>query len=42
MTRGDVFDARLSFLTRGKIGSDGVGPHTDLLPDFPFLGVPNP
>jgi hypothetical protein len=38
----DVFDARLSFLTGGKIGSDGVGPHTDLLPDFPFLGVPNP
>ena len=38
----DVFDTRLSFLSRGKIGPDGVGPHTDLLPAFPFLGVPNP
>ena len=38
----DVFDARLSFLTGGKVRSDGVGPHTDLLSDFPFLGVPNP
>lgn len=38
----DVFDVRLSFLSRGKIGPDGVGPHTDLLPAFPFLGVPNP
>jgi hypothetical protein len=38
----DVFDARLSFLTGGRISSDGVGPHTDLLSEFPFLGVPNP
>jgi hypothetical protein len=38
----DVFDARLAFLTHGKIGSDGVGPHHDLLTEFPFLGVPNP
>jgi hypothetical protein len=37
----DVFDARLSVISHGKISSDGVGPHTDLLPQFPFLGMPN-
>lgn len=34
----DVFDVRLSCLTGGQISSDGVGPHMDLLPDFPLLG----
>jgi hypothetical protein len=37
----DVFDARLSFVTNGKVTGDGVGPHADLLADFPFLGPPN-
>lgn len=32
----DVFDARLSFIGHGKITSDGVAPHTDLLSECPF------
>lgn len=38
----DVFDVRLAFLTGGKVSSDGIGPHSDFLAHFPFLGVPNP
>ena len=38
----DVFDMRMSFLSQGKHTSDGVGPHTDLLSQFPYLGPPNP
>ncbi len=38
----DVFAARTAYLTNGKFRSSGVKPHVDLLPDFPFLGVPNP
>jgi hypothetical protein len=38
----DVYDVRIAFITNGKVTSDGVGPHTDYLPHFPFLGVPNP
>jgi hypothetical protein len=38
----DVYDAMLTLLTGGKITSDGVGPHSDYLSDFPFLGPPNP
>jgi hypothetical protein len=38
----DVFDAMLTLLTHGRITSDGAGPHTDYLPEFPFLGVPVP
>jgi hypothetical protein len=38
----DVTSARLSMLTNGKIDSDHIGPHTDLLPDFPYLGSPHP
>jgi hypothetical protein len=37
----DVYDAMLTILTGGKITSDGVGPHNDLLTEFPFLGLPN-
>ena len=37
----DVTSARLSMLTNGKIASDHIGPHTDLLPDFPYLGAPH-
>jgi hypothetical protein len=36
----DVFDMRMAFLTHGRVTSDGVGPHDDYLPKFPFLGVP--
>jgi hypothetical protein len=38
----DVFSDRMSFLTHGQVQSDGLHPHTDLLKEFPFLGVPNP
>lgn len=38
----DVFDARLAFVTNGAVTADGVGPHTDLLDSFPYLGAPNP
>jgi hypothetical protein len=31
-----------ALLTRGRVTSDGVGPHTDLLDDFPYLGAPHP
>jgi len=37
----DVYDMRMAFLTHGRITSDGVGPHDDYLPEFPFLGVPH-
>ena len=32
---------RMSFLTHGRVTSDGVEPHDDYLSEFPFLGVPN-
>jgi Domain of unknown function (DUF4331) len=37
----DVLDARLAMLTNGKVPGDHIGPHTDLLPDFPYLGNPH-
>jgi hypothetical protein len=37
----DVYDMRMAFLTHGRVTSDGVGPHDDYLPEFPFLGTPN-
>jgi hypothetical protein len=37
----DVYDMRMAFLTHGRVTSDGVGPHDDYLPRFPFLGVPH-
>jgi hypothetical protein len=38
----DVTDARLAMVTGGRITEDHIGPHTDLLPDFPYLGHPHP
>jgi len=38
----DVYSARFSWLTKGEVSSDGLTPHDDLMPQFPFLGVPNP
>jgi hypothetical protein len=38
----DVFSARMAFLTNGKVSSDGLKPHGDLLAEFPFAGLPNP
>jgi Domain of unknown function (DUF4331) len=37
----DVQDHFLSILTNGKVTTDGVGPHGDLLADFPYLGPPH-
>ena len=37
----DAIDVFLGILTNGRITSDNVGPHKDLLSEFPFLGVPH-
>jgi len=37
----DAIDVFLSILTNGKITRDGVGPHTDLLASFPYVGAPH-
>jgi Domain of unknown function (DUF4331) len=37
----DVVDVFLSMLTNGKVAGDGVGPHGDLLNEFPYLGPPH-
>ena len=36
----DVLDTVLTIMTKGKTTADLLGPHTDLLSDFPYLGVP--
>lgn len=38
----DTADLIVALLTRGRITSDLAGPHTDLLDDFPYLGLPHP
>jgi hypothetical protein len=37
----DVIDTELALVTNGQITSDGVGPHTDYLSVFPYLGTPH-
>ena len=37
----DTADLLAALLTRGRITSDLVGPHTDLLDEFPYLGPPH-
>ena len=37
----DVVDYFFSVLTNGKLTSDGVGPHSDLLAEFPYVGPPH-
>lgn len=37
----DVLDVFLAILTNGRITSDNVGPHKDLLDAFPYLGPPH-
>ena len=37
----DVIDVFLPVLTNGKVTRDNVGPHKDLLSDFPYLGEPH-
>ncbi len=38
----DTADLLASLLTRGRVTSDLVGPHKDLLDEFPYLGPPHP
>ena len=37
----DVADHFLALFTNGKVADDGLGPHTDLLDEFPYLGPPH-
>jgi hypothetical protein len=37
----DVMDRFISILTDGKVLTDGVTAHGDLLERFPYLGVPH-
>jgi hypothetical protein len=37
----DVIDIELNLVTNGKVTGDGVGPHTDYLSEFPYLGKPH-
>ena len=37
----DAADAFLAILTNGKVTGDRVGPHVDLLAEFPYLGPPH-
>jgi len=37
----DVIDAELQLLTGNPAAGDGVGPHSDYLPVFPYLGKPH-
>jgi hypothetical protein len=37
----DVADYFLALFTRGNVEDDGLGPHTDLLTEFPYLGPPH-
>jgi len=38
----DVYDERMTFLTHGRVTSDGVDVHDDYLTEFPFLGRAHP
>jgi hypothetical protein len=37
----DVLDYFLGVITNGKVTTDGVGAHSDLLAEFPYLGPPH-
>jgi hypothetical protein len=37
----DVIDIELNLVTNGKVTTDMVGPHTDYLSEFPYLGKPH-
>lgn len=38
----DILDIRVAMLTAGRLTSDLVGPHSDLLDEFPYLAAPHP
>jgi len=37
----DAFDYFVCILTNGTVTEDKVGPHDDLLPEFPYVGPPH-
>ena len=37
----DVFDSFVTIITNGRVTGDNVGPHGDLLPEFPYVGPPH-
>jgi len=37
----DVIDTELALVTNGGLKTDKVGPHTDYLSTFPYLGTPH-
>jgi hypothetical protein len=37
----DAFDSFMRVLTNGKVNGDNVGPHGDLLLEFPYVGPPH-
>ncbi len=37
----DVIDIELNLVTNGQVTTDMVGPHTDLLSTFPYVGNPH-
>jgi len=37
----DVIDVELNLVTKGAVPTDGIGPHTDYLASFPYLGNPH-
>ena len=37
----DVADTFLAIITNGKVTADGIGPHGDLLAEFPYVGPPH-
>jgi hypothetical protein len=39
--KDDVADTFLNIITNGKIQGDGMGPHSDFLAEFPYLGPPH-
>jgi uncharacterized protein DUF4331 len=38
----DIIDIQLALITNGRVTTDKVGPHQDLLATFPYLGSPHP
>jgi hypothetical protein len=38
----DVIDIELNLVSNGAVTTDKVGPHSDYLADFPYLGNPHP
>jgi hypothetical protein len=37
----DIVDNLVEIMTQGKMKDDLLGPHTDYLTEFPYLGIPN-